>query len=367
MHFNWNKKVLASSFAILSMATSLHAIPKGSCDKPADVCCENPKPGPFAFAYPMDIGLSCPRDFYIHVDGLAFQAKQDGMDYGIVNAPAGTSLTDGNVLGFSHDNNDWDYNPGMRFGAGFYLDHDAWNLDFTWTWANITNYRHEDVGAGNAIIPLWGVGSGDASASYGTQANAVWKASYNTIDFSLGKAYHVSRFVVFNPHFGARVGWIDQHFSARYANNGATNDSYHHGENDFWGIGARLGLDTDWAIGKDWSLFANLSSSIIAGKFDVTQSMTDPAATVSGTSIQVTHKSYQNTPNMEFAIGFAWSKFFDKGQCRVGLRAAYEFIEWFDQLNMRKFSSGSATFANDTVARGNFTMNGFSLRLQLDI
>jgi hypothetical protein len=74
----------------------------------------------------MDLGLNCPRDFYVHVDGLAFQAKQDGMDYGMVDTNAGTDnlpvgpLTGGTVLGFSHDNNDWDYNPGMRFGCGFY-------------------------------------------------------------------------------------------------------------------------------------------------------------------------------------------------------------------------------------------------------
>ncbi len=80
MHFNWNLstlRVLASSFVALTASTSLYAIPKGPCEaKAPDVCCDEPKPGPFAFAYPTDMGLSCPRDFYVHVDGLLMQANK---------------------------------------------------------------------------------------------------------------------------------------------------------------------------------------------------------------------------------------------------------------------------------------------------
>src|SRR3989344_2455504 len=165
MHFRNTmfSKVLASSVAAFIATTRLYAIPKGPCDpKPMDVCCEEPKPGPFGFAFPMDMGLACPRDFYIHVDGLAFQAKQFGMEF-VVQDSSGTNgsaptapLTHGRVEGFSNDHLDWDYNPGVRFGIGFFLDHDAWNLDFNWTWVNITNYRHANASNLNGIlIPLW--------------------------------------------------------------------------------------------------------------------------------------------------------------------------------------------------------------------
>src|SRR3990167_7533131 len=87
MHFKNTAfgRVLASSVVAVLATTSLYAIPKGPCDQkaPENLCCEEPKPGPFGFAFPVDMGVSCPRDFYIHVDGLAFQAKQDGMDIGI--------------------------------------------------------------------------------------------------------------------------------------------------------------------------------------------------------------------------------------------------------------------------------------------
>src|ERR1700690_570923 len=72
MHLKWNNafnRVLASSVAALMATTSLHAIPRDPCEPPAPpVCCEEPKPGPFAFAYPFDMNLNCPKDFYVHVD-----------------------------------------------------------------------------------------------------------------------------------------------------------------------------------------------------------------------------------------------------------------------------------------------------------
>ena len=222
MHFNLNKRVLASSFAAMSIvATGLTAIPKGNCEKEQpQICCENPKPGPFAFSYPQDLGLSCPRDFSIHIDGLALQAKEDGLAFAI--SDTGTSggtphapIQYGKVIGFSDDKSSWDYNPGIRAGFGFFVDHDAWAVDFDWTWVNITNYKHGRAPyAGGGLIPLWLLGNDTPSTDsrlgqqgqnlFGADANASWNASYNVLDLGVGKPYYISRYVIFNPHFGIR-------------------------------------------------------------------------------------------------------------------------------------------------------------------
>lgn len=310
------------------------------------------------------------------------QAKEDGLDFAIQDSttPAtSTPLTNGRVEGFSGDTHDFDYNPGLRVGIGFYLDHDAWNLDFNWTWLNITNYEHANANTAlGAMIPLWELGIGTPAAQIGARTSAKWDVKYNTLDIRLGKPYYVSRYLVFNPHFGARAGWIDQHFSIDYggAAPGSTR-TINHNENDFWGIGARAGLDTDWILGKGWCLFGNIAASMLFGKFEIDQNFTLPGATqVDGYNID--YDFYQNVPNFEIALGIGWGKYFNKKRNHVALRAAYEFHEWWDQLNVRKFYSGSTgavggaavgtgIYVNDTVSRGNFTLNGFSLRLQFDI
>ncbi|HAB98631.1 MAG TPA: hypothetical protein DCE71_02265 [Parachlamydiales bacterium] len=377
MHVNWKlpiNRVLASSVAALLATTSVYAIPKGPCDTKPEVCCEEPKPGPFAFSYPLDMNITCPRDFYVHVDGLAFQAKQDGMEFAISNSEFDpstsptTGISNGEVLGFSNDHSDWDYNPGLRFGMGFYLDHDAWQVDFTWTWLNITNYKNESIppSSTNALIPEFLI-PGSESATMSATNNTVsasWKASYNVLDARLGKPYYVSRYLILNPHFGVRAGWIDQHFSVDYggAYSGVAR-AIAHSDNDLWTFGARTGLNTDWILGKGWSLFGNVAGSLLFGKFDIDQHLDYGDSD----GYNLDDDFYQNVTNVEIALGLSWGQHFDKNKYRVGLRAAYEFHEWFDINNIRKFYGPSPYYANDRVARGNLNLNGFSLSLSLDL
>lgn len=383
MHLKWNQslsRVLASSFVVCLATTSLNAIPRDPCEPPPpSVCCEEPRPGPFAFSYPFDMDLNCPRDFYFHVDGLAMQAKQDGLEFAIQDSTTPTStapITRGTVEGFSGDNNDFDYNPGIRVGLGFYLDHDAWNLDFNWTWLNITNHEKANANtAFGAMIPLRSLGSDGTTSTIGARTSAKWDVRYNTIDVSLGKPHYVSRYLVMNPFFGARIGWIDQEYSVNYGG-AATGPSgtpgtrtISHNQNDFWGIGTRAGINTDWMLGKGWCLFGNIAASILFGKFEIDQSYHLPANITTGISqgYDIDFDLYQNVPNFEIAIGIGWGKYFNKKRNHVALRAAYEFHEWWDQNNMRKFSSGGPNYVNDVVSRGNFTLNGFSLKVQFDI
>lgn len=388
MHLKWNNRfsrVLASSVAAFTATTSLYAIPRDPCESPPPpVCCEEPKPGPFAFAYPFDMDLNCPRDFYIHVDGLAMQAKEDGLEFVIQDDSTPNTLapiSNGRVVGFSGNSQDFDYNPGLRIGMGFYLDHDAWNLDLNWTWLNITNYKHANsTTSGGAVLPLWILGDGTPGNQIGPRSSAKWNAGYNTLDIRLGKPYYVSRYLIFNPHFGLRAGWIDQHFAVDYGgiivSQGTGNRTIFHSDNDFWGVGARAGIDTDWVLGRGWCLFGNIATSLLFGKFEIDQNLTLPGSTADGYTVDFNY--YQNVPNFEIALGVGWGKYFNKKRNHVALRAAYEFHEWWDQFNVRKFFSGATgtpssgtiatgIYTNDVVSRGNFTLNGFSLKLQFDI
>lgn len=372
------RRVLASSVVAALAIPSLYANEPtqnqpANCEKKPVVCCPAPQPGPFAFAFPMDRDLNCPRDFFVHVDGLAMQAKQDGMEFVIRDdtsfAERDNFITNGRVRGFSSEDHDWDYNPGMRVGMGFFLGQDVWSIDFNWTWLNITDYEHiSSVTPGGTLIPLWLLGKPTLANEFGQNASAVWDASYNTLDIRFAKPYHISRYLVFNPHIGARAAWIDQHFSVDYSGYVGTgageNRAIHHGDNDFWGIGLRSGLDTNWRLGKGWTLFGNVAGSLLFGQFDVEQSLILPTG---GDGFDLDNDMYQNVPNMEIAMGLGWGRFFNKQQYRVDLKLGYEFHVWWDQLNLRRFWSGAPQYANDVVSRGNLTLNGFSLKLQLDM
>jgi hypothetical protein len=305
------------------------------------------------------MNLNCPQDFFIYGSALAFQAKQDGMASGISSTSDTPPITGGEVINFSMDNEDWDYNPGFRVGLGGYIGHDAWALGLEWTWLNITNYLNYDTSGTSAVVyPLWGAATGTSTAN---ALSSCWNVHYDTLDLKLGKPYHVSRYVVLQPHFGLRAAWINQHFSVHYY--GATpNPAIHHGDNDFWGVGARGGLMSSWMVGKGWELLGNFATSILFGKFENTQRL----AVETGTGTDFDENYYQTSPNMELQLGIAWHKYFCKQRYRFNVTAMYEFHEWWDQLTLRKLYPASPTF-NDTVSRGNLTLNGFSFSLGFDL
>jgi len=382
-------KLLAAS---MLLASSAFAIPQGpcgpcgACGEVRDVCCDKPAPGPFAFAYPKDIGLACPNDFYVFGEFLYMQAKEDGLEYAITDSPCDPwtpannpndlrfPVTNGDVQGFCNGSENWHWNPGFRVGVGFYMNHDAWNIEGVWTNLNITDSASTSP-AGNArLIPLWMVGDPDVYLGE-VRGAARWKTDFNTLDIHLGKPHHVSRHFVLTPHFGLRFVSIDQHYSVQYSSGwndasakppGSTFD----GSIDFCGIGSRIGVDSEWILGCNAGFYANLAASIIYGKYNVDQTWrggpdedkNDSEAMNSDLDFDVC----ANAANFEMQMGVFWGMFFCDMKYHVGMRLGWEFHYWYDQNQFRKWNDNLVPIYNDTVSRGDLTLSGLAFRLQFD-
>jgi len=143
-------------FCILTLFLSVQsfAIPKGPCDV-KDACCDEAAPGPFAFSYPKDVVLACPRDFYTYGEFLYMKGSEEGLDYGVTDtlAPIASPIV-GEIIGFSSRSQEWDWSPGFRAGFGAYLNHDAWSVNVNWTYIRIKADSAFSVEPPNFINPL---------------------------------------------------------------------------------------------------------------------------------------------------------------------------------------------------------------------
>ena len=359
---NFSNKLFVALVATLLATTSAYAIPKAPCDTPKKVCCEEPAPGPCTFNYPKDVGLSCPRDFYLYADLLVMQAKEDGLDVGITQTGAGNGdtsfpLQGGNILSFSSGSRDWDWNLGFRVGMGFYLNRDAWNIDAVWTYYRIKDTSTFTIQGDGELIPFWIPSSAGGDTD---DISARWKAKYNTFDFKFGKPHYISRYFILNPHIGLRFAWIDQNFVVRHGNEFAGVDKPEVlNKNDFWGIGIRGGLDLDFLIGAGFNFFGNLAASILYGKFDLSQE-----SALGSYTFNIEKSFYDNVPNLEAILGLCWSTLFDQDRYKISLKVAYEFHQWWDQNRLRRFYNNVRNL--DEVSRGDLTLNGFSFRILFD-
>lgn len=362
MKKSWNH-VIASSVVALSVMTGLEA-----GFQPREWNKKEEKKESFAFSFPKDLNLTNPVDIYFYVSGLAIQASEGGLAFGIRNDSGNASGAGGAALPITNGkvyNFDWSYNPGVRVGVGGYIDHDAWDLEVNYTWIHFTNYQSVSVPSGSTIIPLWATGADSPAGTFGNGASAAWNGNYHVIDGWMGKPYHVSRYFVMNPVFGVRFAIIDQNFRIDYS--GTSSRTEMNAVNNFWGIGLRSALNMDWICAKEWKFFGTLGGALLRGHFATDQSVVMPSSSFNGSSFR--DHFWDNSPVIDMTLGVEWGRHFNCDKSHVAVRAAYEFQEWFDQFQVRKiFSGGFAAnngMGNDGL-RSNFSLNGFSLALQFD-
>jgi hypothetical protein len=294
---------------------------------------------------------------------------QTGLDFVLVNKMPVGPILKGKVGGFGH-NESWNYNFGTRVGFGVYVDHDAWNLDFDWMWINATNSRKFNASSGSSTLPTMLADNGNGTSPYSTYATsgASWGCVFNVLDATLGKPYHISRKLIFNPHFGLRFAWIDQELGVNYGGTVPGTQIKHKMENDFWGVGARMGVNTDWILGYGFKFFSNISSSVLAGWFDNSQKYGTP----NSTTVKISNNPQVVVPNLDLALGVDWGIYIDTcgSNCSYYLdfRAGYEFQIWWDQWNTRNFVTGvSDGNFNNVPGYGNLSLNGFTFKIQLDM
>ncbi len=316
----------------------------------------------YAFTQPKDLHLKNSRDFSLYADALLLQAKEQGLEFAIQDANgAATNIRSGVVKGFSKSRSDYDYNPGLRVGMGFLFGEDVWNCDIVWSFLKITNSRSVLAPGTGVLIPLWLIPTVNQTNQ---TLHATWDTNFNVLDFRMGKAFHISRSLIANPHFGGRIAFIDQHFSVHYGGYyGAKRGAISHNDNDFAGFGLRGGLDTEWNLVPDFALIGNIAGSLLWGHFETAQNLAQGI----DQGYDLAQNINQNAPNLEMAIGVSWGRSFRRDQFRLDARLAYEFQQWWDMNQLRRFWSGGPGFPNDQASRGDFTLNGLSFRFQIDL
>ena len=376
MKRNWSlftNKVLMTFVAALLAATSALAFPRGPEKNNTDVVCDDQiKPGPFAFTFAKDLGLSCPADFYFFGSFLWMKPQEEGLEWAVINttAPTGGSnlpLTGGELVGFSTESRSWDWNPGLRVGFGVYLNHDAWNIELAWTFMRIKDDSSCNYNGAGTVGALW-LPTNILYNDTNKNTSARWKGDLNCIDLSLAKPFHVSRYFVWSPMYALRFAFINQNYTARYSGNfnNATEDGVDFkAHNDFYGFGPKAGLNTEWILGNNFNLYANIAWSMLFGKFDIKE-----VADLYDDDFDIDWKQYSVVPTMEFMFGISWGRFFNKNKCLFTLKVGYEFHQWWSQNRLRRFidsqSTTVATMTGNIGVNGDLSFNGFNFGLQFD-
>ncbi len=346
----------------------------------AGMCCEEMKPmqkclNPSARCY-LDNGFEASADF------LYWKPEQSKLPFAFVNTNPNREDT-----GFIQFIN-FDWSPGVRVGLGWNTDYDGWNLNADWTWmrnksntkvdfvtrspldglfllnelrgVHVPSFYVETNSDNTTTIPNISLGSAKAS----------WKLLYNMFDLELSKPYSVSRRLDLTPSIGVQGGWISRHLDLFYDvmpfddGGWSQND-----ETNYWGVGPRFGLDTDWKLGNcGFELFGDFASALLFGQcfneyHDITL-YTEGGAILSDNLIRITRepKRTRLVPTIQMALGLGWNKCFNYS-CHdyyVNLDAAWEVNYYWNLSNFFQVQGKQAAYNSSA----SLDLSGLTLNAQ---
>ena len=151
-------------------------------------------------------------------DLLIWQAKIDGLEFAAKNS---IFQTQGLNINASNIYPDFDWRPGVKVGLGLYIPCD-WDFysNFTYFYTNSkTSTSAETSIFGFGLIPLirHPANVPTTPLRFGS-ASSQWKMDFYTLDFELGYAMIVSKYLDLRLHGGLKGAIINQEYTVQYRN-----------------------------------------------------------------------------------------------------------------------------------------------------
>lgn len=303
-------------------------------------------------------------DVFITADFLWWRAREDGLSYAYTNT-AKTATNPGR--GRTHRPNfDWD--PGFKVGLGLNLSRDGWDVFAQYTWMRANNSRDSLVQtvATASMLPI--VNTADANHLSANNTYYVgrgeWDLHFNVIDLEIGRNFFISQYLTLRPHAGLKGTWQDQKYRVHYElqnNSSQTVRERIRMEQDYWGIGTRIGLDMGWQFIRSFGIFSNWSLTALWTDFDIDRRDTSinlATQTTALTKLKTKNDFSTVKPLLEFVIGLRWETWWDEDDYHFSLEAGWEEQIWW--------SFNQFIHLNEESAHGDLTLHGLTLKARFD-
>lgn len=337
-------------------------------------------------------------DVFFTAELLVLKAHEDDLAYAIETTAA--PVANGPNVGHAkHFSGKW--GVGVRLGLGYNMGHDGWDIGLYWTHYNRSTGQHKESGDCCAPCPCpsffqpvyfpkdYAYSPLSTPNIFVTEAEGKkWKLSLNILDLELGREFFVSKWMTVRPHIGLRSAWIQQKFKIEYeqvtvgdgtnffAGNGSTagtlstllpgaREDLVNMKNNFWGIGLRGGLDTNWGLGAGFSLYGKLALAILWGHMHVNQKHTLHSGTTT-TTLQITNvkNNFQICrPTADLMLGVRWDTTFSDDSWGMGVNLGWEQHYFWSQNKTFRFDAGTGSLDEHD---GDLSVSGAHVGLSFD-
>ncbi len=305
---------------------------------------------------------SCFGGIEIAADFLYWKPCVDDLTYGASVSPVDTSTTGLSLRTIKYKNICPNWEPGFRITAG---KDDVWcgmRLAASYTWINMNNSNHSSTQCGTSL-PGWIESPLIHPALSGiTDRHAIrgsWDATYQTWDVLFSFDLCGNRCYSFRPFFGLAGLIFDQSMKVALFDDDCRilADSVHmRWDNDYFGIGFKVGSHYSYQVCDGFSIFANASGTIVSGDSDdkfnknTQTSVGLDGITLTRLTFEEPSCSCQMIPGYHLQLGIEYVS--DMCNCETNIRIGWEYLIWHNISNPRRFfDSGSLATGATTAFR----------------
>lgn len=314
--------------------------------------------------------------WYIFADALYWHADIGSTDW----AAARDSITNPAAIKFNNHSLDFKWNWGFRVGIGANVDHDMWDTNFYYTWF-FTNNSNSIGNESSVVIDQIGFSNVNA-LSAGVILNSgstKWDIHFSMFDWELGRWHYVSKSLALRPHVGIKGGWINQDIhssfnapgSSQLAPSGMT--SHEKFENNYWGVGPSVGVNTLWVLGSAgkrmdhrFSLFGDFGGALMYGHFEVENKQT---ATTAIETVSVNFSGLDRnlaTVMLQGIMGLSWDTAFNQGKSHFMMKLGYELQYWFRQNQLIWTAPGAPSTSVSHRFSDDLALQGLTAEIRFD-
>lgn len=311
---------------------------------------------------------SCPTTlarWTTSADLLYWTASEGGLAYGINNKGSLLSVTNGHT-----ERPSFDWNFGFKAGAGYTMHHDEWDIFARYTWIRSTASGSAKAPSDGIIFGSW-MAPTDPIFFVGS-ARAHLILLLQTIDLELGRKFHPCQTIMMRPFIGLKTVFLDQKYRITYGGaliGAQLNDSdVFSGDvdrvkmkNDFWGIGIRIGFNSNWEIYRGFGIYGDVAGSILSGNICVRQNEEIDGVT----QLKVRNNESTTTAALELALGLKYAACLNKGKQTLTFRLGWEMQQYYNQNRFMNFV-GSTTPGKFTRSMSDVSWTGLTAGLRLD-
>lgn len=320
-----------------------------------DSCCViNPSARPYA---PECWGI------YLTVDPLLWQAHVDGLPITVHTTGTSAFFNDVGTSKVKNLHFNWDW--GFRIGLGANLGHDAWDMLLQYTYWKSHASRGLSSNADQTMFPSQGHPQ-QIAAQTSNHIDSKWNIHLNVLDLENGREFFVSKYLTLRPHAGLRTAWISHEFTDEYKDIPPLDVRQDvKGKCRFWGIGIRMGLDTEWGFGCGWSAFANWAQSLLYNYFSLKIEQDSIINEDKNPLLRVDDFYHAGRQIIDMQIGLRYD-WISCDECyHIGIEAGWEH-HYFPGLNQNIKFLDDIMLGNLITFLGDLAIQGYFIQARFD-